>query len=91
MPTQPNKLVQVVRLAQEVTNQSIENAVIDTIRNELDDSEKATIYDLYDEGTISETVARKLLGDDNFEHAETLTESTEAILDKDASQYLAQE
>jgi len=48
-----DSLSETVRAAEEVTEESIEDPVISVLHTQLDESDRADILDLYDEGVIA--------------------------------------
>lgn len=56
----------------------------------MNEEEKARVYDLYDEGEMTETAARELLGDAEFESAERMTKGAENLLDEDPAKFLSE-
>lgn len=84
------RLEDAVRVAETVTDGSIEDPVLSTLRERLDDEAKARIYDLYDRGEIAENVARRLLGDEAFDDAEAMTRGAETMLSGDTSRFLSE-
>lgn len=83
-------LGEAVRVAEAVTDESMEDPVISTLKEGMDESAKAEVYDLYDKGEISERVARQLLDDEAFEDAEEMTRGAEQILSGDTSRFLSE-
>lgn len=55
----------------------------------MNESEKARVYHLFEEGEVTESAARDLLGDDSFRIAEQMTEGTEELLDEDPEMFVS--
>lgn len=85
-----DSLSEAVRAAEEVTEESIEDSVVSVIHASLDDSDRARILDLYDEGHISEQTSRRLLGDEEFEDAVEMARGAEMMLSGDSSRFLSE-
>ena len=85
-----DSLGEVVRAAEAVTEESIEEPVISAIHATLDDSDRARILDLYDEGSIAEQTARRLLGDEQFEDAVEMARGADAMLSGDTTRFIAE-
>jgi len=85
-----DSLGEAVRAAEEVTEESIEDSVVSVIHANLDDSARAQILNLYDEGVIAEQTARKLLGDENFEDAVEMARGTDIMLSGDTSRFIVE-
>ncbi|WP_367175721.1 hypothetical protein [Haloarcula rubripromontorii] len=83
-----DSLGETVRAAEEVTEESIEGPVVSAIHASMDDSDRARILDLYDEGVIAEQTARRLLGDERFEDAVEMTQGAEMMLSGDSDRYI---
>ncbi len=83
-----DSLGEVVRAAEAVTEESIEEPVISAIHATLDDSDRARILDLYDEGSIAEQTARRLLGDEQFEDAVEMARGADAMLSGDTNRFI---
>lgn len=84
-----HSLSEVVRVAEQATDESIESRVLSVIRSELDEEAKARVYARYDEGEISERATRLLLGDEGFEDAELMTEGADVVLSQDPGRYIS--
>jgi hypothetical protein len=91
MATSIDSLSEVVRAAEEVTEESIEPSIIEAVRAELDDSAKARVLDLYNEGKISEQSAQLLLGNENFEDAIEMARGAEMMFSGDSSRFIVEE
>lgn len=79
-----------VQTAEEVTEDSVEDSVIGVIDANLKDSDRARILELYDEGTIAEDTARKLVGDGKFEDATEKSRGAEMMLSGDSSRFVSE-
>jgi hypothetical protein len=89
-PSDGMALGEAVRTAEEVTEGSIGDAVITTIQYNLDDSHKSRIFELYDEGEIAEKVARRLIGNEDFEDAVEKARGAEMMLSGDSSRFISE-
>lgn len=79
-----------VRTAEEVTEDSVEDSVIGVIDANLTESDRVRILELYDEGTIAEETARKLVGDGKFEDAIEKSRGAEMMLSGDSSRFVSE-
>jgi hypothetical protein len=82
------ELGDIVRTAERVTEDSIVDTVISTIRCNLDGSHKSRIFELYDEGEIGEQVARRPIRDEDFEDAVEKTRGAEIMLSGDTTRFI---
>lgn len=89
MATKSPTLPDAVRVAEEITDESLGDEVLATIRSRLSDQDKARIYDRFDEGDISKRVAKELLGETEFDIADATTRGSRQILSNDTSRYLS--
>jgi len=85
-----DSLSEAVRAAEEVTEESIEGPVVSAIHASLNDSDRARILDLYDEGAIAEQTARRLLGDEDFEDAVEMARGADTMLSGDTSRFMSE-
>lgn len=90
MPKPIDSLGEAVRAAEEVTEESIEGPVVSAIRATPDDSDRARILDLYDEGVIAEQTARRLLGDEKFEDAVEMARGAGMMLSGDTDRFIVE-
>lgn len=88
MSTKSHSLSEAVRIAESVTDESIEDRLIPTLRDSLDDSAKARVLGLYEDGEISEQAARRLLGDDDFEESQLMASGADSLLSGDTSRFV---
>lgn len=89
MSPSSHTLGEAVRIAESVTDGSIEDRVLASIRESLDASAKARICALYEDGEISERAARQLLGDEDFDVSQQMADGAETLLSGDTSRYVA--
>ncbi|WP_135825649.1 hypothetical protein [Halorussus ruber] len=82
-------LPEAVRVAEEITDEPIEGDVLRAVRSQLTDRDKADIYELFDEGEISEQVAKQLLGETEFDVADATTKGSRQVLSEDSSRYIS--
>lgn len=90
-PSGGTTLGEAVRTAEEVTEGSIEDSIISTVEYNLEDPDKARILELYDEGDIAEKVARRLIGDEDFEDATEKARGADMMLSGDSSRFISEE
>lgn len=84
-----HSLSEAVRIAESVTDGSIRDRVLDSLRESLDESAKARILGLYENGEISEQAARQLLGDAGFEMSQEMADGADTLLSGDTSRFVA--
>jgi len=89
MATTSHSLTEAVRIAEAVTEESLEQAIISRIRKSLDEDAKARILTLYEEGEISEQATRRLIGDENFELSQEMASGAETLLSGETSRFVA--
>ena len=89
MATTSHSLTDAVRIAEAVTEESLEQAIISSIRKSLDDNAKARILSLYEEGEISEQATRRLIGDEDFEMSQEMANGADTLLSGDTSRFVA--
>ena len=89
MATTSHSLTEAVRIAEAVTEESLEQAIISRIRKSLDDNAKARILTLYEEGEISEQATRRLIGDEDFEMSQEMANGADTLLSGDTSRFVA--
>ena len=89
MVASSHSLGEAVRIADAVTDESIEEQVLSSIRDSLDEAAKARILGLYEAGEISEQAARRLLGERDFEKSQQLADETEVLLTGETSRFVA--
>jgi len=89
MATTSHSLTEAVRIAEAVTEESLEQAIISSIRKSLDDNAKARILSLYEEGEISEQATRRLIGDEDFEMSQEMANGADTLLSGDTSRFVA--
>lgn len=89
MVASSHSLGEAVRIADAVTDESIEEQVLSSIRDSLDEAAKARILGLYEAGEISEQAARRLLGERDFEESQQLADDTERLLTGETSRFVA--
>jgi len=89
MATTSHSLTEAVRIAEAVTEESLEQAIISRIRKSLDDNAKARILTLYEKGEISEQATRRLIGDEDFEMSQEMANGADTLLSGDTSRFVA--
>jgi hypothetical protein len=89
MATTSHSLTEAVRIAEAVTEEPIDQAVIASIREALDENAKAQILTLYDDGEISEQATRRLLGDEDFELSQEMATGADTLLSGETSRFVA--
>lgn len=88
MATSSHSLSEAVRIAEEVTDESIEEQILSSIRDSLNDTARARILGLYEEGEISEQATRRLLGDEDFEVSQQMATGADTLLSGETSRFV---
>lgn len=89
MATSSHTLTEAVRIAEDVTEESIGDAILSSIRDNLDENAKARILTLFEEGEISEQATRRLLGDEDFTVSQEMANGADTLLSGEVSRYVA--
>lgn len=89
MATTSHSLTEAVRIAEAVTEEPIEQAIITSIRETLDKNAKAWRLTLYEDGEISEQATRRLLGDKDFELSQEMANGADTLLSGETSRFVA--
>ena len=81
-------LRKIVRTAAVVTGTSLEDSVMSVIACELSAADKTRVLELYDDGEVSERVARLVVGEAAFADAVEKRRGAEVMLSGDTTRFL---